>query len=118
LPSRFSRCGSNVIRRVEDLDSVALTYGEVKAIASGNPLVMAKAQVDAGLMRFTRPLSAHAEERATELDTDIAETAVNPRRVFDAAQQTPCALVLDECDTIARNFQVFDPLNFLAACPP
>ena len=51
------------IRRLEDLDSAALTYAEVKAIASGNPLVIEKAQVDAELIRLTRLRSAHAEEQ-------------------------------------------------------
>jgi hypothetical protein len=55
--------GDLTIRRVEDLDSAALTYAEVKAIASGNPLVIEKAQVDAELMRLTRLRSAHAEEQ-------------------------------------------------------
>jgi N12 class adenine-specific DNA methylase/phospholipid N-methyltransferase len=56
-------CGDMTIRRLEDLDSAALTYAEVKAIASGNPLVIEKAQVDAELMRLTRLRSAHAEEQ-------------------------------------------------------
>src|SRR5439155_26391987 len=55
--------GDMTIRRLEDLDSAALTYAEVKAIASGNPLVIEKAQVDAELMRLTRLRSAHAEEQ-------------------------------------------------------
>ena len=40
-----------------------MTYAEVKAIASGNPLVIEKAQVDAELMPLTRLRSAHAEEQ-------------------------------------------------------
>jgi hypothetical protein len=55
--------GDMTIRRLEDLDSAALTYAEVKAIASGNPLVIEKAQVDAELIRLTRLRSAHAEEQ-------------------------------------------------------
>ena len=55
--------GDMTIRRLEDLDTAALTYAEVKAIASGNPLVIEKAQVDAELMRLTRLRSAHAEEQ-------------------------------------------------------
>jgi hypothetical protein len=55
--------GDMTIRRLEDLDSAALTYAEVKAIASGNPLVIEKAQVDAELMRLTRLRAAHAEEQ-------------------------------------------------------
>jgi hypothetical protein len=55
--------GDMTIRRLEDLDSAALTYAEIKAIASGNPLVIEKAQVDAELMRLIRLRSAHAEEQ-------------------------------------------------------
>jgi hypothetical protein len=55
--------GDMTIRRLKDLDSAALTYAEVKAIASGNPLVIEKAQVDAELIRLTRLRSAHAEEQ-------------------------------------------------------
>jgi hypothetical protein len=55
--------GDRTVRRLEDMDSAALTYAEVKAIASGNPLVIEKAQVDAELIRLTRLRSAHAEEQ-------------------------------------------------------
>jgi len=55
--------GDMTVRRLEDMDSAALTYAEVKAIASGNPLVIEKAQVDAELIRLNRLRSAHAEEQ-------------------------------------------------------
>ena len=55
--------GDMTVRRLEDMDSAALTYAEVKAIASGNPLVIEKAQVDAELIRMTRLRHAHAEEQ-------------------------------------------------------
>jgi N12 class adenine-specific DNA methylase/predicted O-methyltransferase YrrM len=55
--------GDMTIRRLEDMDSAALTYAEIKAIASGNPLVIEKAQVDAELIRLSRLRSAHAEEQ-------------------------------------------------------
>jgi hypothetical protein len=55
--------GDMTVRRLEDMDSAALTYAEVKAIASGNPLVIEKARVDAELIRLTRLRSAHAEEQ-------------------------------------------------------
>ena len=44
-----------------DVDSAALTCAEVKAIASGNPLVIEKAHVDAEVMRLTRPKKQRAE---------------------------------------------------------
>ena len=49
------------LRKIEDMDAPALTYAEVKAIASGNPLVMEKAQVDAEVMRLSRLRSQHSE---------------------------------------------------------
>jgi N12 class adenine-specific DNA methylase len=55
--------GDMSVRRIEDLDSTALTYAEIKAIASGNPLVMEKAQVDAELMKLTRLHSAYRDEQ-------------------------------------------------------
>ena len=53
--------GDATVRRAEDVDSAALTYAEVKAIASGNPLVIEKAQIDAEVMRLTRLKKQHAE---------------------------------------------------------
>jgi N12 class adenine-specific DNA methylase len=53
--------GDATMRRAEDVDSTALTYAEVKAIASGNPLVIEKATIDAEVMRLTRSKKQHAE---------------------------------------------------------
>jgi hypothetical protein len=53
--------GDATVRRAEDVDATALTYAEVKAIASGNPLVIEKARVDAEVMRLTRLKQQHAE---------------------------------------------------------
>lgn len=55
--------GENNLRRIEDVDGVALTYAEVKAIASGNPMVIEKAGVDAEVARLTRLRSQHTESQ-------------------------------------------------------
>jgi hypothetical protein len=55
--------GQSDLRRIEDIDSTVLTYAEVKAIASGNPLVIEKARVDAELARLGRLRSEHEESR-------------------------------------------------------
>ena len=49
------------VRKIEDLEAPALTYAEVKAIASGNPLVIEKAKVDSEIMRLSRLRSQHSE---------------------------------------------------------
>jgi N12 class adenine-specific DNA methylase len=55
--------GQTTARRIEDLDAPALTYAEVKAIASGNPLVIEKAKVDAEVMRLSRLRAEHSESQ-------------------------------------------------------
>jgi hypothetical protein len=45
--------GDSLARSIEDVSLAALTYAEVKAIASGNPLVMQKAGVDAEVAKLT-----------------------------------------------------------------
>jgi N12 class adenine-specific DNA methylase/TolA-binding protein len=53
--------GESDLRRIEDIDGAALTYAEVKAIASGNPMVIEKASVDAEVARLSRLRSQHTE---------------------------------------------------------
>ncbi|HTS18522.1 MAG TPA: DEAD/DEAH box helicase [Verrucomicrobiae bacterium] len=53
--------GRNDLRHIEDIDGAALTYAEVKAIASGNPLVIEKAHIDAELGRLGRLRAQHHE---------------------------------------------------------
>ena len=53
--------GQSDLRRIEDIDGAALTYAEVKAIASGNPMVIEKARVDAEVARLSRLHFEHQE---------------------------------------------------------
>jgi len=53
--------GESDLRRIEDIDGAALTYAEVKAIASGNPLVIERASIDAEVARLARLRSQHRE---------------------------------------------------------
>ncbi len=70
--------GHSTARKIEDLDSPALTYAEVKAIASGNPLVIEKAKVDVEVMRLARLRAEHQEaqftgrSRTRMLEQDVA----------------------------------------------
>lgn len=52
--------GESDLRRIEDIDGAALTYAEVKAIASGNPMVIEKANLDAEVVRLSRLRGQHA----------------------------------------------------------
>jgi N12 class adenine-specific DNA methylase len=50
-------------REVDDIADTALTYAEVKALATGNPLIMEKAGIDAEVARLTRLERAHGDEQ-------------------------------------------------------
>ena len=47
------------VREIEDIGETALSYGEIKAMAAGDPLLLDKAQVDADLTRLRRLERAH-----------------------------------------------------------
>lgn len=51
------------VRTIEDISVAALTYAEIKAIASGNPLVLEKATVDAEIVRLSSLESSWQDER-------------------------------------------------------
>ncbi len=53
------------VREIEDIGDAALSYNEVKALATGNPLLMDKAEADAELTRLERAERAHRRNRDT-----------------------------------------------------
>lgn len=55
--------GHSPAREMEDADDFALSAAEVKALASGNPLIMQKVEVDTQLQRLYRLASAHADQQ-------------------------------------------------------
>jgi len=55
--------GSTTVRSAEDLDTSALTYAEIKAIASGNPAVMEKVRVDTEIRKLDQLRSAHINQQ-------------------------------------------------------
>lgn len=51
------------MRCAEDLDGGALTYAEIKAIASGNPAVMEKVKVDTEIRKLDQLRAAHLNQQ-------------------------------------------------------
>jgi N12 class adenine-specific DNA methylase len=54
--------GDPSIRTVEDLGEDSLSYDQIKALASGNPLLLDKAKADAELQRLTRLERSHRQQ--------------------------------------------------------
>ncbi|WP_459645160.1 helicase-related protein [Kineococcus sp. NUM-3379] len=66
------------VREMDDVGDNALSFAEVKALASGDPLVMEKASADAELTKFERLLRAHGRnEAALRRTITIAEDVVH-----------------------------------------
>ncbi len=55
--------GQTSVRSAEDLDGGALTYAEIKAIASGNPAVMEKVKTDTEIRKLDQLRSAHLNQQ-------------------------------------------------------
>jgi hypothetical protein len=51
------------VRHAEDLEGGALTYAEIKAIASGNPAVMEKVRVDTEIRKLDQLRSSHINQQ-------------------------------------------------------
>ena len=55
--------GSVTVRQAEDLEGGALTFAEIKAIASGNPAVMEKVRVDTEIRKLDQLRSSHINQQ-------------------------------------------------------
>jgi hypothetical protein len=72
--------GETSVRAAEDLDSGALTYAEIKAIASGNPAVVEKIKVDTEIRKLDQLRAVYVNQQRhirweiRDLPRHIAET--------------------------------------------
>ncbi len=71
--------GDATMRKAEDVDATALSYAEVKAIASGNPMVIEKAQIDAEVIRLNRLQRQHQDSQYS-IKLRITQTEDNLKR--------------------------------------
>ncbi len=69
--------GSLDVREIEDVGETALSYSEVKALATGDPRILEKAKVDAEATRLERLERSHGRNQRTLSGTiDRAEKAL------------------------------------------
>ena len=60
------------VRSAEDVDETALSYAEIKALASGNPKIMEKMQLDVDVAKLKLQKAAHLSERYA-LEDDLVK---------------------------------------------
>ncbi|MBX3602333.1 MAG: DEAD/DEAH box helicase [Rubrivivax sp.] len=83
--------GDKGLRSVEDVELATLSYAEVKALASGNPLVIEKAGVDAEIARYSSLFSVWRNQRYGH----ESEVANLPARIL-SMEKLAAALKADE----------------------
>lgn len=92
--------GETSVRSAEDLESGALTYAEIKAIASGNPAVIEKIKVDTEVRKLDQLRAIHAKQQRHHIHWKIRGL---PRQITDAKQH----LADIEADIATRNANEF-----------
>ena len=74
--------GETSVRSAEDLESGALTYAEIKAIASGNPAVIEKIKVDTEIRKLDQLRSVY-DNQQRHIRWEVRDL---PRRIAEAKQ--------------------------------
>jgi hypothetical protein len=87
--------GETTARSAEDLESGALTYAEIKAIASGNPAVVEKIKIDTEIRKLDQLRAVHANQQR-HIRWGIRDL---PRQIADAKHH----LANIEADVVTRN---------------
>jgi hypothetical protein len=92
------------LREIEDIGDAALSYNEVKALATGNPLLLDKAEADAELTRLLRAERAHHRNHdALRYKVNAAERRAE---VLAGLIATCDAAIARRQDTRGENFAV------------
>jgi N12 class adenine-specific DNA methylase len=99
------------MRTVEDVSMGALTYAEIKAIASGNPLVLEKATIDAEVVKLNSLMSSFEDARwqlgMRRSSLVSAITTIEGNRASDALDQ----LELQQQRDAGWSFKAFHRLS-------
>jgi N12 class adenine-specific DNA methylase len=74
--------GETSVRSAEDLETTALTYAEIKAIASGNPAVVEKIKIDTEVRKLDQLRAVHANQQR-RIRWEIRDL---PRQIAEARQ--------------------------------
>jgi N12 class adenine-specific DNA methylase len=98
--------GTVTVREAEDVEGGALNYAEIKAIASGNPLVMEKIRVDTEVRKLDVLKSAHLNQQF-----DIAKRVRDLPGQIEHSREDHAGLLADiatrdACDTEAFTMTV------------
>lgn len=84
-------------REIEDVSSATISYGEVKALASGNPLLLDQATIRAEVKKLQLMRSVHMQSirKAEQTATQVDERAVSLTRMAGRATEALDAITAE-----------------------
>ncbi|KKK54323.1 hypothetical protein LCGC14_3085900, partial [marine sediment metagenome] len=91
-------------RTIEDVDGRALTFAEIKAIVTGDPIVLEMAQVDADVGRLSRLQKIHAD-REFQMQRDLSRIPEDRKRA-EASKKRALADIKRRVDTKGDKFTI------------
>lgn len=93
-------------REMDDVGEQALSFAEVKALASGDPMVLEKAEVDGKLESLNRSLRAHndGQGRLQKAVTDASDRVPRLEELLAAATEMAAQLVPTDGDAFKATF--------------
>lgn len=97
------------VRSAEDVDETALSYAEIKALASGNPKIMEKMQLDADVAKLKLQKADHLSQRYSLEDAIIKKF---PKDIAEQEERIKCLIADMETAKIATfpNDNGFSPM--------
>ena len=100
------------VRSAEDVDETALSYAEIKALASGNPKIMEKMQLDADVAKLKLQKADHLSQRYSLEDALIKKF---PRDIAD--QEERIKSLVEDMETAKKctfpNENGFSPMEVM-----
>jgi len=96
----------SVARNAEDIDESVLSYAEVKAIATGNPLIKEKMTVDNEVSRLTLLKSSYSSNKYRMEDNYLYRY---PKLIRDTGQKLECVIK----DIQLRNMNQFEDFKIM-----
>ena len=90
--------GSVTVRQAEDLEGGALTYAEIKAIASGNPAVMEKVKVDTEIRKLDQLRASHINQQH-KIRWEVKNLPDHIRRAHETAERIATDIATRDANT-------------------
>ncbi len=95
----------SVSRSCEDIDEATLSYAEIKAVATGNPMIKEKMELDNDVQRLKLLKSSYDNQRYSLQDDYMVRF---PKLITAAKEKIACV----KADIVERNLQLETPLEF------